>query len=433
MATYVNWFGHINADGFAKDIKNMSYAKAYKEFVDAFNEVDRGIGGFTKNDANNLIAMANALTAQYGAGVNTKNLVGQLQQVINKGSYDNSVMRNSLKWDIDSLSPQNLTGSSTGEITKDSNGQAVVTKGSKTGTNLATGQKATTSSNTKTSTSTGGSSGGGGGYSGGGSYGSGSVNNSYYEKLIKEYRDKIDALEHPKVWTASELAEKHGVQDQYDYDKILQMYNDKTNKYYQDAVANQLSNNANAERSNSVFANSLINNYLSGYNNAAPTAVGKGTRAANALSSNIYADMTNEEASSNLQSIVNTYLEKQKDELANNPILARQQYNDMGKLLLQLGANYNTSEVQNYINELNAYDTAYAGIRNAQNNLASTAAAAYQNNASAALANNTYNNNNAMAKYYKAYYGTENNNWQKAYQNMLRDQAISTDVNTSAN
>ena len=295
----------------------------------------------------------------------------------------------------------------------------------------------TTNTNTKPATSGGGSSGSGGGGSsgsgGGGSSGSGGVNNSYYEKLIKEYRDKIDALEHPKIWTAEELAEKHGVQDQYDYDKILQMYNDKTNKYYQDAVANQMRNNANAERSNSVFANSLINNYLSSYNSAAPTAVGKGTRAANALSSNIYADLTNEEASSNLQSIINTYLEKQKDELANNPILARQQYNDMGKLLLQLGASYNTAEVQNYINELNAYDTAYAGIRNAQNNLASTAAAAYQNNASAALANNTYNNNNAMAKYYQAYYGNENNNWQKAYQNMLRDQAISTDVNTSAN
>ena len=269
-----------------------------------------------------------------------------------------------------------------------------------------------------------GSSGGGGG---------GSVNNSYYEKLLDQYKKELDELKNPKVWTADELAEKHGLKDQYDYDKILQMYNDATNKYYTDAVNAQRIANMDSERSNAGYANNLLNSYLSGYSNAAPTAVGRGTLAANALSTMLGADVANEEASSNLNSIINSYNEAWKKELAENATTARTQYNDMGKTLLQLGAAYNTAEVQNYINALNAYDTAYTGIRNAQNKLASTTAAAYQNNANAALARNQYNNANAMSKYYQAYYGNNGNAWQKAYRNVLDDQATTNTQKSSAN
>lgn len=263
---------------------------------------------------------------------------------------------------------------------------------------------------------------GSGGSGGGKSSSSGKVNDAYYEKMLNDIKKELDELKHPKVWTAAELAKFHDVEDQYNYDKILQKYNDATNQYYTDAVANQIMNNTNAEKSNTAYANRLINDYLSSYSNAAPTAVGKGTRAANALASSINADLANEEASSNLQSLVNSYVENQKNELANNPILARQEYNDMGKLLLQLGANYNTSEVQNYINALNAYDTAYAGMRNAQVNLAKNAAATYQNNAQAALANNAYTaskaNDNMLRRAYQLKYGNE---WEKAYNNDKRD------------
>jgi len=286
--------------------------------------------------------------------------------------------------------------------------------------------KNTTSSTPATSSGGGSSSGGGGG-------GRSSVNDSYYEKLLNEYKQKIDELEHPKVWTADELAELYGVQDQYNYDKILQMYNDATNKYYTDAIASQIGANMDAERSNASYGEALLKSYLSGYNNAAPTAVGRGTLAANALSTMLGADKANEEASSNLNSIVNSYREAWNNEIANNKTTARDQYNTVGTWLLNQGAKMNTADVQNYINTLNAYDTAYSGIRNAQNNLASTAAAAYQNNANAALARNQYDQANAMAKYYKAYYGTENNAWQKAYRNVLNDQATSTAAKSSAN
>lgn len=290
----------------------------------------------------------------------------------------------------------------------------------------ATPTKSTKSTTTKSSSS------GGGGYSGGGG-GGGSVNNSYYEKLLNEYKKKIDELEHPKVYTAAELAKLYDVEDQYNYDKILQMYNDATNKYYNDAIANQVLTNLDAERSNASYGEALLKQYLSGYQNAAPTAVGRGTIAANALSTMLGADKANEEASSNLNSIINSYKEAWQNEIANNATTARQQYNSVGEWLLNKGANLNAADVQNYINTLNAYDTAYSAIRNAQNNLASTAAAAYQNNANAALARNQYNNANAMAKYYKAYYGTEGNAWQKAYQNVLDDQATYNMQKSSAN
>lgn len=265
-----------------------------------------------------------------------------------------------------------------------------------------------------------------GGYSGGSS----STNDRYYQQQINNLQQKIEELSKPKVWTADELAELYGVKDQYDYDKILKMYNDATDQYYTDATNEQLNTNRDAERSNASYADSLLKAYLSGYNNAAPTAVGKGTLAANALSTMLGADKANEEASSNLNSIINSYKEAWDNERAQNKTTARKQYNTVGEWLLNKGANLNSADVQNYINTLNAYDTEYSGLRNAQNNLASTAAASYQNNANAALSKNQYNAANAMAKYYQAYYG---NNWTKAYRNVLNDEATRTAASSSAN
>lgn len=297
---------------------------------------------------------------------------------------------------------------------------------SKAGSSSSTGSSGggfrDSSNNTNTQTDI--SYGGGSGSSGGGSgrVGSGGVNDSYYQRLIEEYRQKIDELQNPKVWTAQELAELYSLEDEYNYEKQLERYNDLTEKYYADAISEQENINRLAELSSSNNSNRLLRNYINSYNNAAPTAVGKGVLAANLLSSMINADAANEEMSTGLNSIVNSYVEKRKDELENNPLLAREQYNNIGKTLLDFGANMNTSDVQNYINTLNAYETAYAGIRNAQNNLASTAASAYQQRAEAALASNKYNVDNAMQKYYQAYYG---DNWQVPYRNALND------INTS--
>ena len=280
-----------------------------------------------------------------------------------------------------------------------------------------------------------GSGGGGGSYSGGGGGGySGGSSDARYEELLNEYKTLIDELKKPKVWTAEELAKHFGVENQYNMDYLTKMYQDETNKYYTDAIERQTKYNQDSELSNSSYANNLLKSYLSSYQNAAPTALGRGTRAANALTTMLGADMSNETSAANLNSIVNNYIESQKSDLENDKVQARDRYNELGKWLVERGTAVNTAEVQDYINSLKAYETAYAGIRNAQNNLASTAAAAYQQAANAALAQNQYNatkaSDNILRQVYKAYYGENNNNWEKAYYN---NQSSMNSKNVSGN
>lgn len=238
----------------------------------------------------------------------------------------------------------------------------------------------------------------------GGKSGGYSANNAYYDNMMQDLKNRINALENPKVYTADELAELYGVKDLYDYNKILQMYNDASNKYYTDAIANQEQFNREAQLSNDIYINDILNNYANSYENAAQTAATRGTVAANLLQTMLGSSQTNEEYASNLNSIVNQYRENWKQELANNPILANDYYNSIGKALLNYGADRNTAEVQNFINHLNAYTTEYAGIRNAQSTLANAAANAYQSKANAALARNASDASWNMWNAYQAYY-----------------------------
>lgn len=274
-----------------------------------------------------------------------------------------------------------------------------------------------------------GNGGGGGGYSGGYSGGGGGGN---WDADIAGLKEQLEALAHPKVWTPEELAEIYGVKDQYNMDYLLKQYNDATNKYYTDAIATQEDANTDAEKNNSAYASSLLRNYINSYANAAPTAVGKGTLAANALSTQLGADKSNEEASANLNSILNSYREAWDAELAQNNLKARQDYNNLGLWLTDHGTALNAASVQNYINELKALETYYAAARNAQSTAASTAASAYQQNANAALANGAAAREDAMRKIYQFQYGGLGNNaWEKAYNQTNRDEAIKYMNNTS--
>ena len=283
--------------------------------------------------------------------------------------------------------------------------------------------------NTGNQNSSGGGASDGGGYYGGGG---GDYSGSYWDADIAGLKDQLEALAHPKVWTPDELAELYGVKDQYNMDYLLKQYNDATNKYYTNAIATQEDANTDAEKNNSAYASSLLRNYINSYANAAPTAVGKGTLAANALSTQLGADKSNEEASANLNSIINSYKEAWDSELAQNDLKARQDYNTLGTWLLNQGTGLNASQVQNYINELKALETYYAAARNAQSTVAQTAASAYQQNANAALANNSAAREDAMRQIYRWKYGETNNNWQKAYNQTNRDEATKYINNVSA-
>lgn len=284
------------------------------------------------------------------------------------------------------------------------NKNATTTKNPKNTSPLTPPVNQTTSSGGSTSS---GSSGGGGG-----------SNDRYYINQINKITKELDELKNPKVWTAKELAELYGVTDQYNYENILKQYNEATNKYYDDSIAAQTEYNDDANRMNTTYANNLIKKYLDSYSTQAPTAVGRGVQAANALANSLNADQTAGEVATNLNSIVNSYQEQRKAELENNPLNARTDYNSIGSWLLSQGAKMNEAEVQQHVDTLNAYATKYAANRNAQATLANAAASAYQSNAQAALANAAYNNSMKDYKYYQYWYG---DNAARAYANSLKD------------
>lgn len=275
--------------------------------------------------------------------------------------------------------------------------------------------------------------GGGGGYTP--SYGGYSDNTGdLYNRLLEQ----IEQIQHPKEWTVDELAEHFGVKDYYDLNYLLSTYDNATNKYYTDAIDAQIKDNDEALRNSSYYANNLLNEYLRSYNNTAPTSIGKSTLAANTIKSMFGADQANEEAASNLNSIVESYREAWKAALEDNKLKARDEYNDLGNFLLQGGLNLNTSQVQNYVNQLEAAAKAYTGIRNAQSTLASDYANAYQSALQGALTTNAYSasqaGNNLLRNAYQQYYShIPGVNWETVYNNANRDTAITYSDKASKN
>lgn len=243
---------------------------------------------------------------------------------------------------------------------------------------------------------------------------------AYIDWLQKKNEDldkRIYELEHPKVMTAEELAEFHDID--YNEQHILDEYNDRTNKYYQDAIDKyyDLRNNlvGQASRNNQR----TINDYLGEWTNAAPTAARRGELAANALSAymNSNYDLNAEDYA--LNQAQNGLRSEWDAELAANPNTARQQYNLMGTTLASLSANLNTSQVKQYIDQLDAYSQMYAANR-------AVSAAAAQGVASqyAGLANASAINAESSAKRY--------NSWEQLYNYYRNAYGINPTQNSTA-
>ena len=425
MANYVGWTGHIQADSFAKDIKNMTYAKAYQEFTNAYKEVGKGLGGFTKNDANNLVKMAEAIQKQYK--VDTSGVISYLNYIVKNNRYTDKNAIYELEGYMLNISPKTLTGSTTGNI---KNGKAV-DNGNKTGT-LPNASSKTTTSNTSsgssgTTTNTTTPSGGGGGGSGsvGGGGGSSQIDASvtWLQNQYDELKQKIYELEHPKVLTAEELAELHDID--YNEQHILDEYNERTNQYYQNAIdeyynlRNSLVNQASRNNQRT------INDYLGEWSNAAPTAARRGELAANALSAYMNANYDLNTEDYMLNQAQNGLRSEWNAELAANPNTARQQYNAMGTTLANLSANLNTSQVKQYIDQLDAYSQMYAANRAVASAAAQGVASQYAGLANAAATNastaaNKKNSWDQLYNYYKSAYGATDQQASTAVTNNLR-------------
>lgn len=249
-------------------------------------------------------------------------------------------------------------------------------------------KKTPTNTNTNRNPDTSGSGGGGGVPT----YSTGGYNNNYINDLLQ----RIYELEHPKVYSAQELADIYGID--YNEQNILNDYNKATNEYYDNAVAEQDALRTQYARNNAQYLNQVTDSYLDSYKNAAPTAVGKGSLAANALTTELNAGSTNATNDYGMAQSINTLEEARKAELANNPNLARQYYNQIGTYLSGLSADLNASDVQQYVDQLNAYSTMYAADRSYQGYLAQAAASKYSGLANAAQSNayNSANNYNAF-------------------------------------
>lgn len=193
----------------------------------------------------------------------------------------------------------------------------------------------------------------------------------------KELQAKIEELSKPKYYTANELAEMHGVQDLYNEQKWLDDYNTATNKYYDEAVATQQDLRNAYAVNNGQYLDKTLDSYMESYANQAPTATAKGATAANALSTMLGAGQTYSNDDYSMLQTENLLEEQRKAELANNPNLARQQYNNIGMLLSQLGTDYYSSAVKEYVNQLDAYGNMYSNNRAAESLANSGTAAKY--------------------------------------------------------
>lgn len=423
MASYVGWTGHIQADTYARDIKSMTYAKAYQEFYDAYSGVSRGIGGFTENDARGLIKMANALTTQFGSGVNTSNIVADLNYIINNKLYKDGNTLSTIESNIYKISPKTLTGSTTGNIKKTNSGQTVVTAGNNVGTNLVTGRNESAADNTSGGNTT--PSGGGGGYSGGG-YGGGysapnnidsSVNDARYQEL---YNTIQELKEQMKPRSAEENAERYGID--YNEQHILNDYNKKTNEYYQGAL-DELAKTRDDYKQNSIRQyDRTVSDYLNEYQNAAPTATQRGELAANALAEYMYSNAQLNDYDYSILQTDNNLRKAWEAELADNPNQARQYYNSIGTYLSQLGATQNQADVKQYIDALDAYSQMYSARQSTNSYIASGQAAKYAGlaNAAATTASAKANPSNSE-QLYNYYLTITGGNKQQASQMFTRN------------
>lgn len=211
----------------------------------------------------------------------------------------------------------------------------------------------------------------------------------------------LELLELLKPKSAEELAKKYDID--YNEQNILKDYNERTSKFYDEAIAAQEGLRSDYARNNAQYINNITDSYLNSYANAAPTATGKGTLAANALSTMINASDSLSTNDYGMAQSVNNLEAQRKAELANNPMLAKEFYNDIGLYLSTLSSNLNTSQVRQYVDALDAYSNMYAASRATAAANAAAAATKY-----AGLANASVNNASSSS-------GTNSNNWSDMY------------------
>ena len=229
-----------------------------------------------------------------------------------------------------------------------------------------------------------------------------------------------------KIWTAKELADHYGI----DYDEAakLKEYNEKTNKFYDSAIATQEALREQTTRNDAQYMRQLTEAYLDSYRNAAPTATGKGTLAANTLSNLINASDTMSYNDYGMQQSINALEEERKAETANNALLAKDYYNSLGRYLSTLSSNLNAADVKAYVADLDKYNQEYTASRQTAGAYAAATADKYAGLAKAAATNAAYGAGNALNKWYQYYdlYLKQTNGNTKEADNLIVNNHLNT-------
>ena len=229
---------------------------------------------------------------------------------------------------------------------------------------------------------------------------------------ITKYREEIKEL--TRVWSADEAAAYLGITN--DKQKWLDEMNDRTNDYYDAAVAEQQALRNDYVRNNANYIDMLTDAYIDSTKYVAPTATNRGIQAANLMNTSMSADTTNSSNDYGMHQNVQNFEAKRKAELENNPYLAEQEYNNIQTMLSNWSANKNTSDIKQYIDRLDAYTNYYAADRAYQAYLSQANAAKYSGlanvsqNKAQAIANAYGSNVNKYANMYelfKAGYGSD--------------------------
>lgn len=232
-----------------------------------------------------------------------------------------------------------------------------------------------------------------------------------YQQEINNYKNQLEELLNPKILSALEVANILGVD--YNEANILNEYNKATNDYYDLAVKELQNIRSDYDKNNTQYINQIMDSYLDSTKHAAPTATGKGSLAANALSTLLSASQSSALGDYDILQDINATNEARVKDLANNASLARQQYNDLGLALAGLSTTFDQAATKAKVNALDAYSQHYAADSSYRSQLANAHAAKYSGLANAASTNasaaaNKYANSwNNLYNYYLSASGSD--------------------------
>lgn len=395
MASYAGLTGKLDYSSAIKDINNSTSVSAGRTIVEQMMR-DATKLGVSNNDQRAVMQVLNAFGSKYGLSnsADFKKLVNTWNPDSNNFQPANALNANSrINNDLSSLST--IIGNTIGS--KGGGGKGAFGGGSMGGDGGG-GSRGTTTTNTPT-------------YSGGGGGGGTPYTPTIdTEAMFKPYLDKINELkdqvaELTKPRSNAEIAAFHDI----DYNKqhILDEYNERTNQYYDEALKywGQYMNEASNYDLDNIRRTQQST--WDQYANVAPTATRRGALAAEELANYISNNFAMNEADYAIGQTMNNLRSSWEAELANNPLAAEEQYNALGNALMNVGLNYNTADVKQYIDQIDAYSKMYAASRATDAMAASGAAAKYSGLAQAAAnraSGYAYNPNNfeTLYKYYLA-------------------------------